>query len=119
MMMKVQMRQAAVQWVSGRGQHRHRLLPLGATASHTVFPACRSSLSLSLINHGPQLQRWAVPVASVATDDDDGVRLVALGNRDAALRRHDSERSVASLSNTPVSVARCAFPLLQFTHIFP
>jgi len=91
---------------------RHRLLPLAA--SHTVFPAA-SSLSLSLINYGPQLHqpasRWAVPVTSFGRDDD--VRLVALGNRDAASKRDDSERSIASVSSH-----RCALLPLQINH-FP
>ena len=105
--LKAVMRQATVQWVSSRQMVRHRLLPLAA-ASHTVFPACTSSLSLSLINCGPQLQqpasRWAVPVTSLGRDDD--VTLVALGNRDAASKRDDiSERSIASVSSH-----RCGFP---------
>jgi len=96
------MRQAAVQWVGGRHVVRHRLLPLAATASHTVFPAAASSLSLSLINYGPQLQQqhhqhrcWALPVTSFRRDDD--LTLVALGDRDAALKRDDGERSTASI----------------------
>jgi len=106
------LRQAAVQWVSGRQIVRHRLLPL-AVASNTVFPAA-SSLSLSLINYGPQLQqptssRWAVPVTSLGRDDD--VALVALSNRDAVSRHDDGERSTASVAGTQVSLYR--YVLLQ------
>ena len=95
------MRVAAVQWVSGRQMIRHRLLPLAA--SNTVFPAT-SSLSLSLINHGPQLQLWAVPVTPFSKDDD--VRLVALGNRDAASKCDVGARSLVSVSDTPASSRR-------------
>jgi len=101
------MRHAAVQWVSSRQMVRHRLLPL--TTSNAVFPAT-SSLSLSLINYGPQLQQpashWAVPVTSFGRDDD--VRLVALGNGDAIPKRDDGERSLVSISDTQVSSRRCA-----------
>jgi len=107
--LKVLMRHTAVQWVSSRQIVRHRLLPL--TTSNAVFPAA-SSLSLSLINYGPQLQQpashWAVPVTSFGRDDD--IRLVALGNRDAMAKRDDGERSLASMTNTQVSSHRfCLF----------
>ena len=99
------MRLAAVQWVSGRQMIRHRLLPL--TASNTVFPAT-SSLSLSLINYGPQLQQpaslWAVPVTPFTKDDDVG--LVALGNRDATSKCDTGARSLVSVSDTPSSLRR-------------
>lgn len=103
---KVMIRQAAVQWIGSRQVARHRLLPL--TASNAVFPAT-SSLSLSLINYGPQLQQpashWAVPVTSFGRVDD--VRLVALGNRDAVAKRDDDERRSASVSDTQLSSHRC------------
>jgi len=106
-LLKVTKRQAAVQWVSSRQMVRHRLLPV--TASNAVFPTT-SSLSLSLINYGPQLQQtashWAVPVTSFAREDD--VRLVALGNRDAMPKRDDGERSLVSVSDTQISSHRCA-----------
>ena len=104
-MLKVVMRLAAVQWISGRQMIRHRLLPL--TASNTVFPAT-SSLSLSLINYGPQLQQpaslWAVPVTPFAKDDD--IRLVALGNSDAIPKSDVGERSLVSVTDTQVSSRR-------------
>jgi len=104
-LLKVVMRLAAVQWVSGKQRIRHRLLPL--TASNTVFPAT-SSLSLSLINYGPQLQQpaslWAVPVTPRAKDDD--VRLVALGNGDAVSKHDGADRSLVSVTDTQLSSRR-------------
>jgi len=109
-------RQAAVQWVGSRQMARHRLLPL--TASNAVFPAT-SSVSLSLINYGPQLQQpashWAVPVTSFGRVDD--VRLVALGNRDAVAKRDDSERRSVSVSDTQLSSHRCSFCLFSVSFI--
>jgi len=109
-LLKVMIRQAAVQWVGSRQMARHRLLPL--TASNAVFPAT-SSVSLSLINYGPQLQQpashWAVPVTSFGRVDD--VRLVALGNRDAVAKCDDSERRSVSVSDTQLSSRRCSFCL--------
>ena len=105
-LMKVMIRQSTVQWVSGRQMARHRLLPV--TASNAVFPACTSSLSL--INYGPQLQQptshWAVPVTSFSTDNDV-IKLVALGNREAARKLDDGELSLASITDSQVCSFRC------------